>query len=119
MPQYETKVSVEDLKVGMYVCRLDRPWIETHFLFQGFHISNDSDMQELQRTCEYVFVDPERGTEPDRQPLQPRRHKPIGEEIFRSAPEQGVYPVVTSMDEELQAARCCSISASCSCPTTS
>jgi HD-GYP domain-containing protein (c-di-GMP phosphodiesterase class II) len=104
MPQYETKVSVEDLKVGMYVCRLDRPWIETHFLFQGFHISNDSDMQELRRTCEYVFVDPERGAEPDSQPL-PRRTKPIGEEIFRSAPRPDVYPVVTSMDEELQAAR--------------
>ncbi len=107
MPQYETKVSVEDLKVGMYVCRLDRPWIETHFLFQGFHISNDADMQELRRTCEYVFVDPERGTEPENEPLQPlpRRNRPISEEIFRNAPEHDVYPVVTSMDEELQAAR--------------
>ena len=107
MPQYETKVSVEDLKLGMYVCRLDRPWIETHFLFQGFHISTDSDMQELRRTCEYVFVDPERGVEPDSRPQQPlpRRTKPISEEIFRNAARPDIYPVVTSLDEELQAAR--------------
>ena len=52
MPQYEQKVSVDDLRLGMYVSRLDRPWIETHFLFQGFPISSEADMQELRRTCE-------------------------------------------------------------------
>jgi hypothetical protein len=107
MFQYEQKVSVEKLKLGMYVSRLDRPWIETHFLFQGFHISNDSDMQELRRTCEYVYVDPERREAPDpesQQPAAPGR-RPLSDEIFRNVPLTGVYPVVTSMDEELQSAR--------------
>jgi HD-GYP domain-containing protein (c-di-GMP phosphodiesterase class II) len=107
MPQYEQKVSVDDLRLGMYVSRLDRPWIETHFLFQGFHVSSEADMQELRRTCEYVFVDPERGEAPETEArrLAPVRSKPVGEEVFRNAPDKGVYPVVTSMDEELQAAR--------------
>ena len=30
------KVSAHDLRVGMYVVELDRPWIDTPFLFQGF-----------------------------------------------------------------------------------
>ena len=29
-----------DLRLGMYVSRLDRPWLETPFLFQGFYIEN-------------------------------------------------------------------------------
>ena len=65
MPGYEQKVNVEALKLGMFVSRLDRPWLETRFLFQGFHISSDVDMQQLRSTCEYVFVDPERGEAPD------------------------------------------------------
>ncbi len=91
----------------MYVSRLDRPWVETHFLFQGFYISSDADMQELRRACEYVFVDPERGEVPgpylQRRQLPPR--KAASKEIFRNVPTQDVYPVVTSVKEELQAAR--------------
>ena len=41
------KVDVEDLRTGMYVSELDRPWLETPFLFQGFEIKSDSDIQEL------------------------------------------------------------------------
>ncbi|MEM7292997.1 MAG: DUF3391 domain-containing protein, partial [Pseudomonadota bacterium] len=31
-----TKVHVSELKLGMYVRELDRPWEETSFMFQGF-----------------------------------------------------------------------------------
>ncbi|MEO5573352.1 MAG: DUF3391 domain-containing protein, partial [Gammaproteobacteria bacterium] len=34
------KVLVGDLAPGMYVYDLDRPWIETPFLFQGFSIDS-------------------------------------------------------------------------------
>ncbi|MDQ2070799.1 DUF3391 domain-containing protein, partial [Natronospira bacteriovora] len=32
------KIDIRDLKVGMYVAELDRPWIDSPFLFQGFRI---------------------------------------------------------------------------------
>ena len=32
------KVYCADLVVGMYVVQLDRPWLETPFMFQGFYI---------------------------------------------------------------------------------
>lgn len=51
------KIDVDGLRIGMYVSRLDRPWLETPFLFQGFYIRNTSDIEELQRYCDYVEID--------------------------------------------------------------
>ncbi|MEN8761167.1 MAG: DUF3391 domain-containing protein, partial [Thiogranum sp.] len=107
MTQMEQKVIVADVKVGMYVSRLDRPWLETRYLFQGFYISDSSDINELQQHCEYVFIDPERG-ESARQPLQTVVHKPPSDklvEVFKKATGHERYPVVTSVEEEIGACR--------------
>ncbi|NOQ81091.1 MAG: DUF3391 domain-containing protein [Methylophaga sp.] len=53
----ETKINVKDLEIGMYVSRLDRPWLETTFLFQGFELKTTDDIKEVQKQCDYVFVD--------------------------------------------------------------
>lgn len=53
------EVSVEDLQVGMYVSALDRPWLETPFLFQGFAVKDDGDISELRQHCKHVYVDVE------------------------------------------------------------
>src|SRR4029077_5503201 len=34
-----------------------RPWTETPFLFQGFFINHQYEIEELQHYCQYVFVD--------------------------------------------------------------
>ncbi len=52
-------IDVELLKIGMYVSELDRPWLETPFLFQGFYIRSEKDIQELQRYCNTVEIDVE------------------------------------------------------------
>ena len=51
------KIDVDGLRVGMYVSRLDRPWLETPFLFQGFFIRNDNEIEDLRRYCDYVEID--------------------------------------------------------------
>lgn len=105
MAQLEQKVGVQDLKIGMYVSRLDRPWLETRFLFQGFHISNDRDIQELQQHCEHVFIDPERGESAQR-PLKPivtSGGKDKLAKVFQKAHSEQRYPIITSVEEELQA----------------
>jgi HD-GYP domain-containing protein (c-di-GMP phosphodiesterase class II) len=107
MLETEKKVSVDDLELGMYVSRLDRPWIETRFLFQGFHISNHTDIAELREQCEYVFVDADKGEAP-RQSLQDMRRDSERDKlakVFREIPKKPVYSVVTSVEEELGAAR--------------
>jgi HD-GYP domain-containing protein (c-di-GMP phosphodiesterase class II) len=51
------KIDVDGLRVGMYVSRLDRPWLETPFLFQGFFIRSDNEIEDLRRYCEFVEID--------------------------------------------------------------
>lgn len=57
-------VEIKDLKKGMYVSELDRPWLETSFLFQGFRITNVQEIEQLSNTCNYVYVDPEKSVVP-------------------------------------------------------
>ena len=56
------KVASKDLKSGMFVADLDRPWIDTPFLLQGFLIEEGEQIQQLQRFCRHVMVDLERST---------------------------------------------------------
>ena len=51
------KVYVDDLAIGMFVSKLDRPWIDTPFIFQGFRIQSPDEIIELQQECEFVFID--------------------------------------------------------------
>ncbi|MEN0104985.1 MAG: DUF3391 domain-containing protein, partial [Pseudomonas sp.] len=54
------KVNVGDLKIGMYVMELDRPWTETAFLFQGFLLQTNHELRAVQASCEFVWVDSKR-----------------------------------------------------------
>jgi HD-GYP domain-containing protein (c-di-GMP phosphodiesterase class II) len=51
------KVEAKDLYIGLYVNSLDRPWLGTPFLTQGFFINSTEDIQQLQEHCSYVMVD--------------------------------------------------------------
>ena len=53
------EIAVKDLKIGMYVAQLDRPWLETPYLLQGFRIDNAQQIQQLQRLCKTVKIDEE------------------------------------------------------------
>jgi len=51
------QVDVKDLKIGMFVSKLDRPWLETNFWFQGFEIKSQADIDAVQKQCKHVFID--------------------------------------------------------------
>ncbi len=51
------KVPTTDLTRGMFISSLDRPWLGTPFLTQGFLIRNDEDIERVRDYCEYVWVD--------------------------------------------------------------
>ena len=53
------KVNCDQLKLGMYVAELDRPWLDTPFLFQGFELSAVDEIQQLQQYCDFVYIDKE------------------------------------------------------------
>jgi putative nucleotidyltransferase with HDIG domain len=54
--QVKKKIGVEELRVGMYVAELDRPWLETPFMFQGFTIRSTEEIEQLRRYCQHVYV---------------------------------------------------------------
>jgi len=58
------KIDIGDLEIGMYVSELDRPWIETPFLFQGFRVTNQDELDKLTEICEFVLVDVEKSKVP-------------------------------------------------------
>ena len=55
------QVPVEVLKFGVYIHELDRPWTETPFMFQGFVLNSQPQLDTLKKYCKMVFIDTEKG----------------------------------------------------------
>ena len=51
------RIAVQDLRLNMFVVELDRPWLDTPFLLQGFLIDDQVELDTLARYCNYVYVD--------------------------------------------------------------
>ena len=51
------KINTSELEVGMFVSGLDRPWLETPFIMQGFCVGSAEEIERLRNYCSYVFVD--------------------------------------------------------------
>ena len=60
----QEKINSNQITVGMYIHKLDRPWVETPFAFQGFYVRTKHEVQELQRFCSHVFIDCDKGVQP-------------------------------------------------------
>jgi HD-GYP domain-containing protein (c-di-GMP phosphodiesterase class II) len=95
-----TKIAVEDLKIGQYVADLDRPWIETPFLFQGFHIESGADLAELRTHCRYVVVDGKK-SRVEVQPTQPAPPRAFDAELSTA---EKVHAELSNVLEDLLAA---------------
>ncbi|HBC55619.1 MAG TPA: hypothetical protein DCZ03_00505 [Gammaproteobacteria bacterium] len=90
---------VTDLTEGMFVSELDRPWLETPYLLQGFFIQSQQDIDELGQYCRYVFIDTRKGKPP------PPHVQPIELENNNGnrVPEQR-YQNSVPFEDELQSA---------------
>ena len=51
------KIPVDALRIGMFVSDLDRPWLDTPFLLQGFLVETDEEIAKLKYHCQFVIVD--------------------------------------------------------------
>ena len=45
-----------ELRLGMYVAELDKPWEQTDFMFQGFKLDTGELLESVQSESEYVLV---------------------------------------------------------------
>ncbi len=60
-PAFTRRISTVNLMEGMYVQELDRPWVETPFMFQGFKLEKQREIEILKELCEFVYINIERG----------------------------------------------------------
>ncbi|MBK8188616.1 MAG: HD-GYP domain-containing protein [Cellvibrio sp.] len=55
--QKSHKIPISELKIGMFVSKLDRDWMDTPFLMQGFVVETLEDIDLVAQYSEYVWVD--------------------------------------------------------------
>jgi len=89
------KVHTQDLRIGMYVTELDRPWRETPFLFQGFEISSDEELKTLQAYCRSVYV----LTTPEE--IRTRSHAPISNTFLTVSPNEARLEKAALLDQAM------------------
>ncbi|MGH8151472.1 MAG: HD-GYP domain-containing protein [Rhodanobacteraceae bacterium] len=53
----EIRIDTADLAIGMFVCRLDRPWEGTPFPLQGVEVRTKADIRALREQCSFVYID--------------------------------------------------------------
>lgn len=51
------KILANQLTLGMFVCELDKPWIESDFMLQGFILNDQADLDKMVATCTHVYID--------------------------------------------------------------
>lgn len=88
------KVPIEQLKLGMHVSELDRPWLDTPFLFQGFPVHDEDDLTALKNICDFVYIDVLKTGHVNND----ARTSMVG----RSKPKR--YEIITSVEKEIQQA---------------
>jgi HD-GYP domain-containing protein (c-di-GMP phosphodiesterase class II) len=71
MPIQKKEVFVNELELGVFIAELDRPWTDTPFIFQGFILDNEEQLETLKKYCKKVVIDLEKGSDlPDRSQLK-------------------------------------------------
>lgn len=100
------KVLVADLRPGMFVCELDRPWLETPFPLQGLLIESREQIEALERYCTYVYIDPLKGSSGEHGPAPERAAVAASPGVkaasaSRSIPGGVLYEEQASVEEEL------------------
>lgn len=77
------RVDVADLKTGMYVAELDRPWLESPFLFQGFSLDTQADIDQVRQVCKFVLIELEQSAPDIRPHLQTLQSRGSSEPTVR------------------------------------
>lgn len=107
MPVEQKKLQVDQLQKGMYISKLDRPWIETPFPLQGFYVRDLKDIDLLRRFCREVWIDIARSqvvAEPVVHVAGPAKSAAEAQAVAAKRRPQ-VYRTTVSMPQEVSASR--------------
>jgi HD-GYP domain-containing protein (c-di-GMP phosphodiesterase class II) len=96
------QVPVHKLKFGVYIHDLDRPWTETQFMYQGFVLSTQVQLDALKKYCKHVFIDTDKGADIAVDPFGGGSKLPS---VLETIKNKVVYEEKTQVKQELPAAR--------------
>jgi HD-GYP domain-containing protein (c-di-GMP phosphodiesterase class II) len=103
------EVPVDSLEFGMFVAKLDRPWTETPFVYQGFVLQTEQQLEALRKYCKVVYVDPEKRQEAVAARLLTlppgSTRRAIAEQSREKVRGTVVYRELASVEDELPRAR--------------
>jgi HD-GYP domain-containing protein (c-di-GMP phosphodiesterase class II) len=102
------QVSVDELVFGVFIAELDRPWTDTPFMFQGFILNNEQQLEALKKYCKKVVIDLEKGSDlPDRSQLKagPISAGERAKSVLTTIKKKVMYEEQATVDAELPAAR--------------
>jgi HD-GYP domain-containing protein (c-di-GMP phosphodiesterase class II) len=102
------EVPVEFLEFGMFVARLDRPWTETPFVYQGFVLKTEQQLSALKKYCKKVYIDPEKMqvvVAPNLLSLPSSTRTVIAEQSKEKVRGSVVYKELATVEDELPRAR--------------
>lgn len=105
----EREIEADQIKIGMFVCRLDRPWTDTPFPLQGFMVRELEQIQVLRDLCRRVWIDIElskyvpAGAMPGLSYAEACAAMPVSEHDPRLGSHQ--YEDTVELEQELPAAR--------------
>ena len=107
----EREIEADQVKLGMFVCRLDRPWTETPFPLQGFYVREPGQIDLLRGLCRRVWIDVELSRRGMHGNLPALSYAAAGMAAEGTAPAQDPrvgsvrYENSTRFDDEIPAAR--------------
>jgi HD-GYP domain-containing protein (c-di-GMP phosphodiesterase class II) len=87
-------INTENLKLGMYITELDRPWLGTPFLLQGFLLEKTEEIEQLRQYCKTVLSDRSRSVGEQHRARPRERQAPR-----RGTNETGIRFSITSETE--------------------
>jgi len=98
------QIPSDKVEFGMYISGLDRPWIETPFLFQGFVVSEQQEIDDLKNFTKYVYI---KAPDEEFEIKKPESRKPQqGLQQDQTANINKIkYKNTVSADEEIQRIR--------------
>lgn len=87
----DVRLPVAELRRGLFVARLDRPWSDSPFLFQGFVVKNDKELEQIRALCQWIEVTPERSDpaawkDVPKEAQSPAGRPPAGDPLAMSRP---------------------------------
>lgn len=106
------RIKVAELRPGMHVLELDRPWSETPFLASGIRVRSKQDIDELARYCQFVSIEVKDNSVAMHQPTTRANAAPshhavrIEQDLLKITNHPGArspYNDQTTLEEELEA----------------